>query len=147
RPWPICGTSSISFKSANTAPRSNRKSCANMCGIAGFFDPSGARRGETTLARMLSTIQYRGPDDAAGFWQDGCGIGMVRLAIVDLAGGAQPALSSDCSTALVFNGEIFNYRDLRRELIGHGETFATNSEVEVLLKLYRREGPAMASRL
>src|SRR6516162_2397682 len=102
-----------------------------MCGIAGFYDPAGAGRGEAVLARMLSTIRYRGPDDIAGFCRDGYGIGMVRLAIVDLAGGLQPALTPDRSVALVFNGEIF----------------ATNSEIEVLLKLYQREGLAMASRL
>jgi asparagine synthase (glutamine-hydrolysing) len=118
-----------------------------MCGIAGFYDPAVAGRGEAVLARMLSTIRYRGPDDIAGFCRDGYGIGMVRLAIVDLAGGLQPALTPDRSVALVFNGEIFNYRDLRRELADRGETFATNSEIEVLLKLYQREGLALASRL
>jgi Asparagine synthase (glutamine-hydrolyzing) len=87
-----------------------------MCGIAGFYDPAGTERGEAVLARMLSTIRYRGPDDIAGFCRDGYGIGMVRLAIVDLVGGLQPALTPDRSVALVFNGEIFNYRDLRREL-------------------------------
>jgi asparagine synthase (glutamine-hydrolysing) len=118
-----------------------------MCGIAGFFDPAGADGGEAVLARMLSTIRYRGPDDVAGFCRDGSGIGMVRLAIVDLAGGLQPALTPDHSTALVFNGEIFNYRELRRDLAARGETFATNSEIEVLLKLYQREGLDMAARL
>ncbi|MGA8226834.1 MAG: asparagine synthase (glutamine-hydrolyzing) [Xanthobacteraceae bacterium] len=118
-----------------------------MCGIAGFYDPAGTERGEAVLARMLSTIRYRGPDDIAGFCRDGYGIGMVRLAIVDLVGGLQPALTPDRSVALVFNGEIFNYRDLRRELADQGETFATNSEIEVLLKLYQREGLAMAPRL
>src|SRR5262249_33825746 len=113
----------------------------------GFYDPTGGERNEAVLARMLSTIRYRGPDDVAGFCRDGYGIGMVRLAIVDLAGGLQPALTPDRSIALVFNGEIFNYRDLRRELADKGETFTTNSEIEVLLKLYRRDGLAMASRL
>ena len=116
-----------------------------MCGIAGFYDPAGTERGEAVLARMLSTIRYRGPDDIAGFCRDGYGIGMVRLAIVDLVGGLQPALTPDRSVALVFNGEIFNYRDLRRELADQGETFATNSEIEVLLKLYQREGLAIGA--
>src|SRR5262245_5800395 len=118
-----------------------------MCGIAGFIDPDARSYGEDVLTRMLSTIRYRGPDDVAGFCQDQYGIGMVRLSIVDLAGGLQPALTPDRQIALVFNGEIFNYRDLRRELAEKGETFTTNSEVEVLLKLYRRDGLAMASRL
>jgi asparagine synthase (glutamine-hydrolysing) len=118
-----------------------------MCGIAGFFDPAGADGGEAVLARMLSTIRYRGPDDVAGFCRDGGGIGMVRLAIVDLAGGLQPALTPDRSIALAFNGEIFNYREVRRDLVASGEVFATNSEIEVLLKLYQREGLDMAARL
>ncbi len=118
-----------------------------MCGIAGFVDPDARASGEDLLARMLSKIRYRGPDDAAGFCRAPCGIGMVRLAIVDLVGGLQPALTPDRSVALVFNGEIFNYRDLRQQLADQGETFTTNSEIEVLLKLYRRDGLAMASRL
>src|SRR5262249_57483226 len=97
--------------------------------------------------RVWGARRYGGREDIGGCGGDGYGIGMGRLAIVDLGGGLQPALTPDRSVALVFNGEIFNYRDLRRELADRGETFATNSEIEVLLKLYQREGLAMASRL
>ena len=118
-----------------------------MCGIVGVLATTPVEG--QLVARMRDQLTHRGPDHA-GLWLSAdartC-LGHRRLAIVDLAGGLQPALTPDRSVALVFNGEIFNYRDLRRELTDRGETFATNSEIEVLLKLYQREGLAMASRL
>lgn len=118
-----------------------------MCGIAGFKDKVGADEAGRLLGGMLSVMRYRGPDDAAGYWEDGAAIGMVRLSIVDIGGGSQPAFSDDGAVSLVFNGEIFNYLELRAELMAKGEVFSSHSEVELLLHLYLREGAGMMRRL
>lgn len=117
-----------------------------MCGIAGFFgdfDPS-------LLARMNGLQAHRGPDDA-GVWHDaGCGVGLAhrRLSILDPSPlGHQPMLSADQSVVLVFNGEIYNFRELRAELQAGGAVFRGHSDTEVLLALYLRDGAAMLPKL
>jgi asparagine synthase (glutamine-hydrolysing) len=117
-----------------------------MCGIAGFIAPFGAEEARARLASMLASIAYRGPDECTGAAGDGFAIGTARLSIVDIAGGTQPAISDD-GVFVVFNGEIFNYRQLRASLAAKGHTFRSNSEVEVLLHLYQQHGPAMAAML
>jgi asparagine synthase (glutamine-hydrolysing) len=116
-----------------------------MCGIAGFIGKKPAEA--TSLHRMLASIGHRGPDSFSGFVEGGVALGTARLAIVDLLGGIQPALSEDRKVAVVFNGEIFNYLDLRRELIEKGAQFKTRSEVETLLQLYLAEGVGFVERL
>jgi asparagine synthase (glutamine-hydrolysing) len=118
-----------------------------MCGIAGIIAPMCAEEARDRLAAMLGQIAYRGPDECTGAVGDGFAIGTARLSIVDLVTGTQPAISDDGKIFVVFNGEIFNYLDLRVSLAAKGYTFRSNSEVEVLLRLYQEYGPAMARML
>lgn len=113
-----------------------------MCGIAGFVERDGVAQPES-LHGMLSAIVHRGPDSLGGYAYEGAAIGCARLSITDLAGGAQPAISDDGLVSLVFNGEIFNYAELRAGLIARGAEFRTNSEVETLLRLYLERGTEM----
>lgn len=103
-----------------------------MCGIAGYWGELPADRAEAVLADMNAALSHRGPD-GAGTWV-GAGVGLAhrRLAIIDLAGGAQPMSSADGRYHIVFNGEIYNYKELRRELIVAGYSFRTCSDTEVI---------------
>jgi asparagine synthase (glutamine-hydrolysing) len=122
-----------------------------MCGLAGVLIPGGndSVNGQA-VRRMCDSMQARGPD-AVGYWSDtqvGLSFGHRRLSIIDLDTRAkQPMITDDGRHVIVFNGEIYNFRELRRSLEGRGETFRTQSDTEVLLKLYRHEGEAMLSRL
>lgn len=121
-----------------------------MCGIAGWLDPAvpAGPQADLRLKRMLNTILHRGPDDEGMAIMDGVGLGIRRLAIVDIAGGHQPMASADGRLTLVFNGEIFNHETLRAQLRQQGVTFRTaSSDTEVLLKLYEREGVRCLHRL
>ena len=111
-----------------------------MCGISGFTYLGDQQESRQILASMLETIQYRGPDSTTGLVGQNFALGNVRLSIVDLVGGIQPAVSEDKRIAVVFNGEIFNYKALREELISQGVRFNTSSEVETLLHLYKKYG-------
>lgn len=115
-----------------------------MCGIAGFVGP-GTR---DDLLRMTRCLADRGPDDE-GFWEgDGVHLGHRRLSILDLQGGAQPMWSADGSRAIVFNGEIYNFAELRKELGDAGQVFrADHSDTEVLLAAHAVWGDAMVERL
>jgi asparagine synthase (glutamine-hydrolysing) len=110
-----------------------------MCGIAGIFDMARPpQRGE--LEAMVSLQRHRGPD-ADGFLVDGAvAIGMRRLSIIDLEGGNQPIFNEDRSVAVVFNGEIYNYLELRQELEQGGHHFATTSDTEVIVHAYEEYG-------
>ncbi len=111
-----------------------------MCGIAGIYNLKGAAVDAVPLDRMIASIRHRGPD-AVGFWQEGpVALGHARLSIIDLAGGAQPMPNPSGSLQISFNGEIFNYRELRQELISRGHRFATHSDTEVILHLYEEKG-------
>lgn len=111
-----------------------------MCGILGYVEPHGVTQ-KFDLAAAVTRLHHRGPDDS-GQWQDGAlGLGFVRLSIIDLSpAGHQPMLSPCGRYAIVFNGEIFNFPDLRAELEGKGETFVGHSDTEVLLRLFARDG-------
>jgi asparagine synthase (glutamine-hydrolysing) len=119
-----------------------------MCGIAGYFLRSNnALSGN--LRAMCDEIRHRGPDDQ-GYRIDGgsgIGLGMRRLAIIDLAGGHQPISNEDGTIWVVFNGEIYNYRELRASLIRGGHQFRTGSDTEVLVHLYEEEGVEGIHRL
>jgi asparagine synthase (glutamine-hydrolysing) len=108
-----------------------------MCGIAGFTGAHDA----TVLHRMVATLQHRGPD-SEGFWQGpGVSLGMRRLSIIDVATGEQPVFNEDRSIAVVFNGEIYNYIELREELLRAGHRFSTDhSDTEVIVHLYEERG-------
>src|SRR5579864_6477831 len=110
-----------------------------MCGIAGYLLRQGVAREELVRA-MCAQIRHRGPDDEGFHIDGGCGIGMRRLSIIDLSTGHQPISNEDGSVWVVFNGEIYNYRELRAYLIGRGHRFATNSDTETLVHLYEEKG-------
>jgi asparagine synthase (glutamine-hydrolysing) len=107
-----------------------------MCGIAGFV----GRADRAMLERMLDTLVHRGPDDSGVWSAPGVGIGMRRLSIIDLAGGHQPMSNEDRSLWIVFNGEIYNHRSLRKPLEERGHRFATQSDTEAILHLYEEQG-------
>ena len=117
-----------------------------MCGIAGFLLREG-RAEASNVRAMTDLIRHRGPDDEGVYTDGGCGIGMRRLSIIDLSTGHQPISNEDGSVWVVFNGEIYNYQGLRRDLIAKGHQFATNSDTETLVHLYEEEGPAGVQRL
>jgi len=119
-----------------------------MCGIVGlFFRSAGRPVPQEVLRRMCRSISHRGPDDE-GFFVDGnMGMGMRRLAIIDLAGGRQPMFNEDGQVAAVFNGEIYNYQELRRELEALGHRFRTRSDTEVLVHGYEAWGERLPERL
>src|SRR5450759_296467 len=119
-----------------------------MCGIAGTLDPAGSGAADrATVAAMLEAIAHRGPDAAAAYLDDGLTLGFVRLSIIDLEGGMQPLVNEDETIWLVCNGEVFNYVELREELIGRGHRFRTRSDCETILHLYEELGPSCVERL
>jgi asparagine synthase (glutamine-hydrolysing) len=116
-----------------------------MCGIAGFKVAS--RIEERVLDRMVSALVHRGPD-SEGYYREGdYQAGMRRLSIVDIAHGDQPLFGADGRVALLYNGEIYNYRELRRELEAKGHVFRTNSDGEVICHLYEHHGEDLFERL
>jgi asparagine synthase (glutamine-hydrolysing) len=96
---------------------------------------------------MCEAIRHRGPDDEGTYVTGPVGLGMRRLSIIDLAGGQQPIFNEDRSKVIVFNGEIYNYRELRRGLLARGHTFATQGDTETILHLYEELGPDCVDRL
>ena len=121
-----------------------------MCGFAGYLDPRGLTKDPAAaIADMADQIRHRGPDDEDYFRDDEAGyaVGFRRLSIIDLEGGRQPMTNEDGRLVLVFNGEIYNYRPLRDELVEAGHTFATSSDSEVLLHGYEQWGERMFDRL
>jgi len=117
-----------------------------MCGIAGYFLRDGEAR-QAVVQAMCDVIRHRGPDDE-GFHVEGpCAIGMRRLSIIDLATGHQPISNEDGTVWVVFNGEIYDYKELRERLIAQGHRFTTHSDTEVLVHLYEQEGVEGLHRL
>src|SRR4051794_9815341 len=115
----------------------------DMCGIAGALDLTGAREFATDrLLDMTGAIAHRGPDDEHTYQEPGVALGARRLSIVDLAGGRQPLSNEDGSIWVAFNGELFEYPELRRELLARGHQLATRCDTEAWVHLYedRREG-------
>ncbi|MBR6796923.1 MAG: asparagine synthase (glutamine-hydrolyzing) [Clostridia bacterium] len=112
-----------------------------MCGFVGIYRNSVLTEKDIECVKNMShCIRHRGPDDSQFFSNDKVAFGFRRLSIIDLAGGAQPFSSSDGKYTAVYNGEIYNYLELRDELLREGVTFSTKSEVETLIELYRRHG-------
>lgn len=118
-----------------------------MCGIAGILNPHNANVDRVLLQQMINMVRYRGPDDSAVHTGRGIGLAHARLSIIDLSTGQQPMHNENESLWITFNGEIFNYVELREELIQKGHTFATSSDTEVILHLYEEEGEECVHRL
>src|SRR5216117_3185340 len=113
-----------------------------MCGIVGIVHSDPARPvPPAMIRRMCEAIRHRGPDDEGTYVEGPVGLGMRRLSIIDLAGGRQPIFNEDRSKVIVFNGEIYNYRELRRELLRRGHTFTSQGDTETILHLYEEHGP------
>lgn len=108
-----------------------------MCGICGIIDPAGVK--EKSLLTMLAPIAHRGPDDQGLFIDDNVGFGHRRLSIIDLEGGRQPMTNEDGKLWITFNGEIYNYREIKKEL-NENHVFKTNSDTEIILHLYEEKG-------
>jgi asparagine synthase (glutamine-hydrolysing) len=118
-----------------------------VCGIYGILQLDGQSAAVEALRRMGQALVHRGPDDV-GVHRDGsCAIGMRRLSVIDLAGGHQPISNADGTLWLVANGEIYNYRELRRELLSQGHRFKTESDCETLLHLYAAHGDSFLERV
>jgi asparagine synthase (glutamine-hydrolysing) len=119
-----------------------------MCGIAGTVDWNGDSPPEVAQLRaMLGAIRHRGPDEAGIYTDRQAGLGSVRLSIIDLNTGRQPISNEDGSLWIVFNGEIFNYLELRAELVRRGHRFVTQSDTEVILHLYEEHGVGCLNEL
>jgi asparagine synthase (glutamine-hydrolysing) len=120
-----------------------------MCGIAGVLGP--APRTSQLIGPMLEVIRHRGPDDAGSYVGDDFAFGMTRLAIIDLAGGHQPMWSDDGSVGIVYNGELYNYRELDIELAAAGRPPRSSSDTDTIIRLYEEQGredlPGMLRRL
>jgi asparagine synthase (glutamine-hydrolysing) len=117
-----------------------------MCGIAGYVLREG-QANPSVVRAMCDQIRHRGPDDEGVYCDNGCGIGMRRLSIIDLTSGHQPISNEDGTVWIVFNGEIYNYQELRRNLIARGHRFSTNSDTETIVHLYEEEGVQGIARL
>ena len=119
-----------------------------MCGIVGTLDWSETRPPDVRLLRrMLGIIRHRGPDEFGIYLDQAVGLGSARLSIIDLSTGQQPIPNEDCTLWIVFNGEIYNYLELRDELERAGHRFSTHSDTEVIVHLYEDLGPACLERL
>jgi asparagine synthase (glutamine-hydrolysing) len=111
-----------------------------ICGLVGDNDPA-------LLNRMLDRLVHRGPDEEGTHHDSGVSFGVRRLRVIDPAGGHQPVRNETCSVFAVLNGEIYNYREIRRELIQKGHRFQSDCDTEVLVHLYEEEGPESVHRL
>ena len=119
-----------------------------MCGIVGVVDRDLARPvAEADLNRMVRTLQHRGPDEEGHIVMPGVGLGMRRLAIVDLTGGQQPVSNEDGTIQLVANGEIYNFEEIKRDLIARGHKFRSRVDVEVLVHGYEEWGESFFTKL
>ena len=119
-----------------------------MCGIAGQFNFQGREPVEReTIVRMARSIAHRGPDDEGFFIAGPVGLGFRRLSIIDLAGGHQPMSDAEETIWVIFNGEIYNYKELRAELQSKGHQFRTNSDTEVIIHGYKEWGTDVFNHL
>src|SRR6059058_3609871 len=118
-----------------------------MCGISGLLKLDHSQADPSQLGKMIATLRHRGPD-AGGVQVSGpAGLAHARLSIIDLQSGAQPMSTADGQLWITFNGEIFNYIELRNGLIQKGHRFATRSDTEVILHLYQEEGESCTDHL
>jgi len=118
-----------------------------VCGIAGYVNRDTSRPADAALVRaMADTITHRGPDEDGYLLDGAAGLGMRRLRILDLEGGSQPIFNEDRTVGVVYNGEIYNFRELRRDLEARGHTFRTQADTEVIVHQYEEDGPDCLDR-
>ncbi|PYV20817.1 MAG: asparagine synthetase B, partial [Acidobacteria bacterium] len=115
-----------------------------ICGVVGFREPE---RAAAAVRRMMANMVHRGPDDEGMFVDRAVALGMRRLSIIDLEGGHQPLFNEDHTLAVVFNGEIYNFQELRRALQSRGHTFRTCSDTEVIIHGYEEWGADCVNHL
>ena len=119
-----------------------------MCGICGKLNfEKGASVKPALIRAMMDTIRHRGPDDEGLHIASEVGLGFVRLSIIDLSTGHQPLSNEDGTIWIVFNGEIYNYRELREFLLSKGHVFKTQTDTEVIVHLYEELGPQCLEKL
>lgn len=119
-----------------------------MCGIAGFYGNLNKEQSVSTLQNMLTRIKHRGPDQSGVYIADKVGLGSVRLSIIDLSsGGAMPISNQDESLWIVFNGEVYNYIELKEDLLKKNHKFKTSTDTEVIVHLYEEYGPECVKML
>ena len=118
-----------------------------MCGFCGFADRLDNKEKEKIIKGMADRIIHRGPDSDGYYVDDRVAMGFRRLSIIDLAGGDQPIYNEDKNIVVMFNGEIYNFMELRKELKDCGHTFATNSDTEVIVHGYEEYGTDVFSKL
>ena len=112
-----------------------------MCGICGTFNYTSHNPIDTeALKRMVYVMRYRGPEEFGIYKDKNIGLGHARLSIIDLSGGQQPVHNEDKTIWIVYNGEVFNYLELREALIKKGHKFYTHSDTEVIIHLYEEKG-------
>jgi len=118
-----------------------------MCGICGSLNLDGGRADPGRIEGMICALRHRGPDETGLYMNGAVGLGHTRLSIIDISSGHQPMCTEDRTIWITFNGEIFNYVELREELIRKGHRFATHSDTEVILHLYQEAGENCVERL
>ena len=118
-----------------------------MCGIVGFVNKWDKEKKEKNLDLMLKRIIHRGPDGEGKYIDDFVALGHRRLSIIDLDGGKQPIYNEDESLVIIFNGEIYNYKELKKDLIKSGHKFSTKSDTEVILHGYEEYGEGILDKL
>ncbi len=118
-----------------------------MCGIAGIYSFGAQSVPESELRSMVAVMTHRGPDDEGLLTLDQVGLAMRRLSVIGVANGHQPIFNEDRTVALVFNGEIYNYRELKRDLLERGHRFQTDSDAEVAVHLYEELGEQFVTKL
>ena len=119
-----------------------------MCGIAGICTLAGSKGiSAESILRMAGALNHRGPDETGIYLDDSIGLGHTRLSIIDLSGGSQPIHNEDETLWIIFNGEIFNYLELKEGLIKRGHRFYTSSDTEVILHLFEDKGPSCLRQL
>lgn len=119
-----------------------------MCGIAGIYDFGTGKNVDSQLIRkMCSVMVHRGPDDEGIYCKENIGLGHRRLSIIDLGGGHQPMANEDNSVWIVFNGEIYNFIELKEELLRKGHVFRTHCDTETIIHLYEEEGEGCVQKL
>src|SRR6202790_3498972 len=111
-----------------------------MCGICGVIGMESTERADAITRRMMEALRHRGPDEDGLLVAPSVVLGMRRLSIIDLSGGRQPVFNEAGNVAVVFNGEIYNFRQLRNTLEGRGHTFRTHSDTETIVHAYEEWG-------